>query len=278
MARLAHIGSSSLLLIGLCVWSASGHGDVEERVAETDRQLAREPGRAELYARRGRLHGLQGMHDRALADFQVARTLADDVPGLDYGEAEALRATGRHPEAVKRYRRFLAHHGRHAGAWCGLGRSLSALGRDADAVAAFDAALAAMATPDPDTVLRRARVEARRGPDHVQAALAGLDEATERLGPVPALVSHAVRLEVAADRPDRALARIDALLAGPGDRSHWLSIKGKILAESGRTAEAAEAYDEALAALAALPAHRRSTPAMVRRLHEFTNRREALSR
>ncbi len=82
------------------------------------------------------------------------------------------------------------------------------------------------------------------------------------LGPLVSLGFEAIDLEVRLRRFDAALARIDQLSAGSPRRESWLVRRGEILEAAGRDAEARQAYESAMDAIAALPAGRRAVPAV----------------
>ena len=93
-------------------------------------------------------------------------------------------------------------------------------------------------------------------------AIAGIDAAVERLGPIPALQLFAIELDVQQGRIDAALVRLDGLAARSPRKETWLARRGEILAQAGRPDEARTAYVAALAALEALPPAPRQTKAI----------------
>lgn len=266
--RLISCLAPAILLAG----SAAGHGDVHDRLAEVDKLLRRNPDAPHMYVRRANLWRLDGVYDRALEDYHLARSLGEASHHLDFMEAETLAAAGRHAEALPRYERFLAETSQHPGALLGRARSLAAVGRTSEAVTALDAALASMASPDPGVLMERARLRTVQGPGHLADALDGLNDGIDILGAVPALVAMAVDLEVRLGRTDQALERIDTMLAGKTFGSDWLVMKARVLAAAGKKNEAADAYRLALSAIDALPSYRRSTPAMQQRVRDIEAR------
>lgn len=234
-----------------------GHGELDDRLRDLTARLVREPERAELYLQRGELHRLHG--DRAAARADYDRALARD-PRLDAVELARARLAleaGEAPEARAAAERFLARRPGHPEGAAVRARALARLG-DPAAGAAFSQAIAASDAPEPDLFLERAAAPGV-APDE---ALAGLEDGLRRLGPVPSLVLAAVGLERRSGRADAALARVAAAEAAAPRRETWAALRGEILAEAGRHAEARAAFEDALATLAALPPgprHARST-------------------
>ena len=116
--------------------------------------------------------------------------------------------------------------------------------------------------PIPAYYLERARAFAAAGGDYVDQALRGLDEGVGQLGPIPALTSYAIELEVRRGRYDAALTRLDRVSTSEQGAS-WLTRRAGILERAGRAAEAREAYAELLRRLERLPARRRETPVLL---------------
>jgi tetratricopeptide (TPR) repeat protein len=133
----------------------------------------------------------------------------------------------------------------HTGLRLVRSRRLAELGRTAEAALDARLALAAVERPQPDDVLWLAHLEA----DAPDTALATLDDAIARLGPAPALVREALRIELALGRPIAALGRLDGLPRTPD----WLEARADILLRSGATGEATEVWTEALALVGARP-------------------------
>ncbi len=91
-------------------------------------------------------------------------------------------------------------------------------------------------------------------------ALRALDAGMARVGHVVSLELPAIDLEMELGRPERALARIDALAKTGPPNPLWIARRGEILDKAGRGAEARAAYEKALALIAEKPADRRGRP------------------
>lgn len=93
-------------------------------------------------------------------------------------------------------------------------------------------------------------------------ALAVLDTGLHRHGSVPSLLLRALDLDLAMNRHDSALQRVQ-LLRGLSPRPEpWMARRAEILAQAGRAAESRAAWQALAAHLATLPNLERGTPAM----------------
>ena len=95
----------------------------------------------------------------------------------------------------------------------------------------------------------------------VDEALRGLDEGLRRLGPLTTLQLFAIDFELANNRYEAALARLETITAQSPRKEPWLARRGEILEQAGRAAQARLAYEQALAAIESLPARHRTTEA-----------------
>jgi tetratricopeptide (TPR) repeat protein len=171
-------------------------------------------------------------------------------------------------EAKATLDRFLAREPAHVEALATRAQALDALGRHREAAEDLTRAIAAVpasARPKPSSYLDRARALERTG--RLDEAVRGLDEGLVRLGQPVTLELYAIELELARDRFDAALTRLDRIAAASDRKESWLVRRAEILERAGRGEAARQAYSDALAAIHALPAGRRSNRA-VRRLEE----------
>ncbi len=127
-------------------------------------------------------------------------------------------------------------------------------GRLDAARADLDAAIALGATPD--LVLERGRLDQRRG--RLDDEAAGYEQGLTALGSAVVIELMLVDVERRRDAPERALARLDTLLASDPHRADWILLRAEILDQLGQapaaTVERLRALTEADAAL-----HRRPT-------------------
>jgi len=73
----------------------------------------------------------------------------------------------------------------------------------------------------------------------------------------------AIEVELALQRFDAALRRVDDILSRSQRKETWLARRGEILEQANRATEARAAFMAALAAIDALPEHRRTTKAVI---------------
>jgi len=254
------MGALAALLL-FVVGGAFAHGPLLEQIEKLTAEIARDPANAQLYIRRGELHRVHEEWDAALADYRRAHALAPAEDRIDFLRGRALQEGGRSAQARTALDVYLARHPGHTEARVARARALRALGEYRAAADDYAHAIERTSRPDPDLYLERARTELAAG-DPVQA-IAGIDAAVERLGPIPSLQLFAIELDVKQGRIDAALLRLDMLAARSPRKETWLARRGEILAQAGRPDEARTAYAAALAALEALPPAPRQTKAIV---------------
>ena len=240
------------------------HPDLERQIADVTAQIAVSPQDADLFLRRGELHRIHRDWPAAEADFKHARELEPRLVKVDFHLGTVALEAGRPKDAKKLLDRFLAREPDHALGLVTRARALVELGEPLAAVKDYTRALAHDEAPDPAYYLERARALESAGRDHLTAAVAGLDEGLARLGQPITLALLAIDLDVERGAYDPALARVDRLAAEASRKESWLVRRGEILERAGRHGQAREAYQEALTALHALPASRRSNRAMQR--------------
>jgi protein O-GlcNAc transferase len=194
---------------------------------------------------RGGLVELQDGHpEAALVLIARAAALAPDEPRHHFGLGQTLQALGRHAEAAAAYRRALHADPSSADAHFALGVALQSQGDHAGAMVAYQSAVALQ-------------------PDHVGAignlgvALqesAQIDEAVKLLRTAarlqPAMMSHALNLGIALCR-QRNFAEAETVLRGAlllhPDSPEALFNLGNALHGLGRLREGADQYGRALA-------------------------------
>jgi tetratricopeptide (TPR) repeat protein len=253
----------------------SAHPLQSDRLARLDQRIAEETTRGDLYLSRGDLRLRGGDAQAALRDFELAEEHGADPVVLDLARSRAYLALARPEAAASSARRFLAARPDHPVGLLTLGQALAAQQQHRDASAVFTRALEVSEGPRPELYLRRARSQAAAG--DLASALRGLDEGTERLGPLTALQRLAVELELQRGRPEAALGRLDRLRETSPQVERWLLERARILQELGRTDEARSSLEAALASLAARPPHRRRAPALTRLASEIHRAMDGLA-
>ena len=115
-------------------------------------------------------------------------------------------------------------------------------------------------------VSSRVRARSESGESGIDEALAILDAGIAKLGLNPQLQHHAIELELTSQRPDRALARGDALRPILGDSPEWKVDMAELYLLNGATAQADGMLKDAKAQLKLL----RKTPARLRLRERIT--------
>lgn len=241
--------------------SLAAHGPLHEQIRALDDQLAASPTNAPLLVRRAELHRLDGTFSNAVADLATAGRIQPDLEALWWVRGRLHADTGQAAGAIEDFTRLIQRQPSLAGAFAERARAHEALGRLPEAAADYSEALRLLATPDPDLYLARARVERRRGPAHFAAALRGLDEGLDRLGPLVTLQLEAVDLEVALGRTDEAVRRLQVLAGRSARQEVWLVRQAEVLQAAGRPEEARQAWKDAARACLALPPRLRQSRA-----------------
>lgn len=245
----------------VCMYSlaASAHDGLDAQIARVTAQIAANATSAELFVRRGELHRAARHWSEALADLERAASLDPMLTPIDLVRAHVFLDAGRAKDAVASASRFLERQPDHADAFVVRARARARLGliRDADA----DFARALTLHQLPELYIERARLLGGSGRAGMEQAVQALDEGIARLGPIVTLELEAIGLDVQLKRYDAALARVDRAGDKTPRKEEWLARRGAILERAGRAAEAREAYQAALTAIATLPSWTQATAA-----------------
>jgi predicted Zn-dependent protease len=244
---------------------AFAHEAIERQIADLSARIAAHPQEATLYLMRGELHREHADRKAAARDYRRAREIDPGLDAVDLGFGRLHLDAGQPARAIESLDPFLKKHPDHASALTLKARALSQLGRNLDAAREFTRAIEAHrppASPDPDLYLERARALAAAPQPRLEDALRGLDEGLRALGPVVGLGFYAIDLESRLGRFNAALQRLDRLATLSPRKESYLVRRASLLEGAARPDEAREAYEAALAAIAALPAERRSAPAV----------------
>jgi len=216
---------------------------LNEQIRALTAELERKPTNPELYLRRAEVRRQHGELDLALADIATARRLRPDWTKLSLARGLTLFDAGQIEGAQRVVEEFLKTEPDHAPALVLRGRCKVKLGKPAEAVADYRAALKAFAAPNPDLYVERARLEAAMG--RFAEALRGLDEGVERFGAAPALQMKAIEYERQLGNYDGALRRVDKLIEEvkqPG----MVLFRAQVLEEAGRLGEARKGFEVVL--------------------------------
>jgi len=236
---------------------AWGHPAESERIAILTARIEARPGDPALYIDRGSAYSHDGEYALAMKDLQQAAQLADPV-SVAYELGLLHFRQGQLDEAKSEFDRFLARFPNHASALEQRARLHAKRGDAIAAVSDYDRFFVVTARPNPGSFLSAAKLFA----DDEDSALAleMLDRGIERLGVIPQLQQYAIVLELQADRPDQALARLGTLEAVMGEAPEWHAQMAELLIRMDRPRLAREHLSNATKALGEM----RETPARMR--------------
>jgi tetratricopeptide (TPR) repeat protein len=257
------------LLIGLVLVTCGelhAHGTFHELMEELDSEMKLRPNDPALLVRRA---GIQLEHEEwmlALTDLERANRLGADDGDLQYLRGRALAAGGMLKQAREELDAFIANHREPGLARVERARVLCKLGETEAALQDYRAALKTAALPEPDLVIEAAdTLWAQKLNDE---ALSVLSTGIEKIGPIPQLALKAMDYELAAQRYDDVLKRIDAMQACAPRPEPWMAKRASILAQAGRADDAKAAWTALRDHLLALPNLERGSHAMSRLLEE----------
>lgn len=236
------------------------HGDLHEQIEAITARIEKDPDNAELYLKRGELHRAHREWAAAQADFDRAANRNPSLDTVNLARGLLWIDRGEWAQAEKALGNFLAIHPDHAAALAARARVLVRMDRPEEGAAEFTRALAVK--PLPELYLERARALVKANTANLENAVRGLDDGLAKLGPVVTLQLLALDFEVQMQDYTAALARLDAITLRSPRKEAWLARRGDLLHQAGRSAEARVAWKDALAAIAQLPPHRRSTRAL----------------
>jgi len=220
------------------------------------REILARPGDQSLYIQRGIIYSSDGQFSMAKADFKRAEQLGNPVlVACNLGVLHYR--TGDFAAARRSFDEFLLQYPDHAPCLEYRARLLRDTGDYPAAVADFRRLFELQERPDPGHYISVAQMLRASGPEGIDRALAIIDEGTEKLGITPQLQDYAIALELARQRPDRALVRLFALEPMLGNSPDWKVDMGDLMLQLGQTEGAVRQLAAAAAQLETL----RKTPA-----------------
>lgn len=226
-------------LMGLVLWQAIAstgfaHEGLHEQIVEATRQISLAPANARLYLKRGELYRLHRQWHAALADYDRAARLDDSLDEVEFARGRMYLESRQPGKAKLQLDSFLARNPNHFDAIVVRARALRALRQTAAAVADYSKAISLTLRPRPELYIERARAISSLGVQHQDEALAGLDEGIRRLGSIVTLELLAIDLELSQKRYERALARLDIIIAQAERKEAWLLRRTEIQKMAGR--------------------------------------------
>src|SRR5437867_5461543 len=129
------------LLAPIAATHVRAHESTGPQLAEMDRRIAREPGNAELWLRRGELHRIRREPGAAEADFARARALAPGMAAIDLCLGRLWLDLGAPERALPFLDHFLARTPGHVEGLVARARARSRRGEPGAAVEDWDEAI-----------------------------------------------------------------------------------------------------------------------------------------
>jgi len=253
---------AGMALMLLAAGTARAHGDLHQRIEDLSVQIQTHPTDMGLYLERAELNRLHANWDAALRDYESAERLVPAVAEMGYYKGRVWAEAGCPDRARPLLDRFLATHPTHVEALLVRSDVLEALGHKLLAAEDLGVALAQTDSPGPELYLSRAVLLVSADDSQVDEALATIDHGIARLGPLITLIQFAFETELARNRFQAALGRIEQLPIEVQEAPTWLKRRGDVLRALERRQEAREVYFRALAKIQDLPDSRRSSQAI----------------
>lgn len=251
------------------------HGDVHLRIAALRLQILQEPDNARLYLQRGEAHRENLDWPAAEADYDQAAQLDPRLAAVELCRGKLLADLGRTNEARSVFDQYLERFPEDGEALIVRARLLARLGETRLAIEDYNRGLKHLQNPQAEFYLERAQLQAGAG-QHT-AALRGLQEGIENLGPLVALQLYALDLEIERRNFDGALSRLDDIMAQSQRKERWLARRGEILRAAGRSAEARAAFEDSLSAAQRLPPRLQQSPLVIELLKRVSGELQAMT-
>ena len=262
-----HRVAIGFLLVCCVVTQSEAHQPLDVQVAALTRLIEASPGRRDLLLLRADRYRRQGSWGQALNDIAHANRLGAAPDSTALSLARVFLDRG-HPSAAEALLKPFStcnspelHIVRT--------EALKNLGRTRDALHALDRAIELDPDLGPDIHLERAELLLAIDPPERAEALAGIQRALARMGPVPGLSFLGSEIACDLKNYDLALELLDRLTPYFDRQEQLLARRGDILRHAGRTLEAQAAYTDALAALESVPASPAASRLEERKYHGF---------
>ena len=255
---------------------AAAHPGASATIDHYSHEIEQDPKNQRLHVLRGIAYSNDGRYDDALADFKQAEKLGDPVlVSCDQGVLHYRK--GQLDAALGYFDRYLEQYPARGRGYCleYRARARRDSGDHAGSIRDFRRVIELEPRPNPGHYVSVATMLSESGEGGIDEALAILDAGIAKLGLNPQLQHHAIELELTSQRPDRALARGDALRPILGESPEWKVDMAELYLLNGARAQADRMLKDAKAQLQLL----RKTPARLR-LQERINaleRRSALA-
>lgn len=267
--------SLAAALILLLPTGAQAHGTFHEMMDEMQAELAARPNDPALMIRRAFLEVEHGEWQAAMVDLEKALRFGADEGDLMFLRGRALSVGKQWAAAKLAMDEFFTTHPATAAAHKERGRVCWQLGEQREAVEDYRAALKLAEHPEPELLCEAADVMKAQQLD--DEAIQVLDNGIKRLGNAPQLVLKAMDFEIAAQRFDAALLRVDAMQKIMPRAEPWMAKRASVLAQAGRYTASHEEWTKLRAHLLALPNLERGSHAMTTLLAQCDDALAALN-
>jgi len=232
-----------LALLGLGATEARAHAGLHRDIERATAAIESDPENAELYARRAHYLRLGEHYEKSLADLERGRELDPENQSVTVGLGLTLSAMGRDAEAEAALNRFISAGGRSVPAYSERAAVRARGGRYQEAVDDYSKALEIQRKVE--LYLTRGALQEAHG--DLDAAAAGYREGFESLGGAVTLRLALIRVETNRREFDAALALIDEALEQVPVKTDWYLRRADVLQAAGKTQEAGSALTQALA-------------------------------
>lgn len=248
----------SLLVLLLCQ-PVVAHPGASATIDHYTHEIEDDPKNQRLHILRGIAYSNDGRYDAALADFEQAEKLGNPLlVSCDRGVLHYRR--GELDAALGYLDRYLEHSSSRSYCLEYRARTLRDKGDYPASIRDFRRLLELEPRPNPGHYVSVANMLAVSGESGIDEALAILDAGIAKLGLNPQLQHRAIELELDRGRPERALARAEALRPILSDSPEWKTDMAELYLRNGQKNEAKRMLREAAKQLDAL----RKTPARLR--------------
>ena len=246
----------AILAVSLLPSVVFAHAEIDEVLHALERDAAVHRSDPTIALQQAAAYRIAGDFDAALDAVAHAEEHGASTRDVILARSDIFLAAGWLRSARRHLDRLVAADPEDADARFRRARVLIRQGEAAAAARDYAAALAGAPRPRPEHFMEHRDALVAAGDP--AGALAALDAGIARLGPLVSLEIPAAALALDLGRADDALARLDRLLKQAPENALLLARKGEILAHAGRTADAHDTYEKALAVLVARNAHRPS--------------------
>jgi tetratricopeptide (TPR) repeat protein len=244
------------------VRQSAAHGDLHDRIVALTWQISTNQTVPELWLERADLHRRHRDFNAAQADLEHVFKLRPAWSSAALQQARLSFDLEDFSHCERAATDCLSHDPTNADALVLRARSLVHLNKLSAAIRDYDTVLTStnFARPLPDLFIERARAQAAH--KNLDAAVAGLDTAIRLLGETPSFAFPAIEYERQRGAFSAALERLERARKFL-DHESFLTMRGEILLQAGRPAEARQDFLTVFAILEKLPPERRSLSAWV---------------